>query len=670
MTIQTGAEIWRKYEIPGVPASGPHKPEKEQIIPWATSIEGRGGIAALSYASKALLLADLAHVANSTALVWNDGTPANNGLYQKSGASGLGTWTRIWDLPGDVIRLTVSGGTPNAITATATETPLVPGNKLYLLTPTANNTLPVTINVNGAGFVAIKNALGSSLAANSLLDDLSVLMSWEIDCFQIKVSVPVDATGVLNDALDARDDAETARDAAEAFAALLGNQAATFDHRAQLAAATIAAGIKAARALGYYATGDCPVIDYYRVATQPTTAAKVRSVDRFLPNGTTDATNGGWWQMVISGPQDVRKFGVKFGVDSTTAANDAHAAANVFWPPGNYVLSGDVQTPSNRHIWVQKGASIVNSGGRFTSMVPGGGNIIWQIDGVMSFLATADAGSPGDFASWSVGARGLLEIGGTVASPASNIRVFGSGEFYADYVWPGTIPTGFYDAPYQLNRVGIGLFNVGDSKVEGLNVHNIHGQAIYNQSSGGVNVQFLNNRIHECGFNGLNFNAFGNCYNYRIAGNHVQNVMQGIEASVGIIEGNTILFSNKGILTGAGVGTGPLRITNNTIDFPNVGIDVSFQAGTIVENVMIADNQVHVAGNFGIALDSITSFQLKDNTVYIWGANSAGGAIALGANVTNGQVDGNTMTDRGPHSTGTIINGGVTGVTFGVNPVL
>jgi len=48
------------------------------------------------------------------------------------------------------------------------------------------------------------NALGSSLAANSLLVDLPVIMLWKTDHYQLAVSVPVDATGILA----ARDDAE------------------------------------------------------------------------------------------------------------------------------------------------------------------------------------------------------------------------------------------------------------------------------------------------------------------------------------------------------------------------------------------------------------------------------------------------------------------------------
>src|SRR2546429_127368 len=61
------------------------------------------GAAGLAYANLGAINADLAHAANSSAIVYNDATPANNGLYNKSGASGADGWTRYGDLPNSVI---------------------------------------------------------------------------------------------------------------------------------------------------------------------------------------------------------------------------------------------------------------------------------------------------------------------------------------------------------------------------------------------------------------------------------------------------------------------------------------------------------------------------------------------------------------------------------------
>src|SRR5262245_33909102 len=124
--VELAAEVWRDYETPGVPGSGAWKPDKREIRAWGTWLESllsiTGGTS-LAYSTKAAIDADLAHPANTLAAVYADPTPANNGLYVKSGASGSGSWTRVADLPGDVIRLTVTGGSANAIVASAPQTP-------------------------------------------------------------------------------------------------------------------------------------------------------------------------------------------------------------------------------------------------------------------------------------------------------------------------------------------------------------------------------------------------------------------------------------------------------------------------------------------------------------------------------------------------------------------
>lgn len=52
----------------------------------------------LAKATKAALDADLAHSADSVALVFGDPTAANNGWYRKTGASGAGAWTQFEEL--------------------------------------------------------------------------------------------------------------------------------------------------------------------------------------------------------------------------------------------------------------------------------------------------------------------------------------------------------------------------------------------------------------------------------------------------------------------------------------------------------------------------------------------------------------------------------------------
>lgn len=89
---------YRNFSVDGVPASGRNKPNKADLRALGSLVEqalGTVGIGSvnLTKTTKALLDADLAHGAGSTAIVYADGTDANNDLYVKSGASGTGSWT-------------------------------------------------------------------------------------------------------------------------------------------------------------------------------------------------------------------------------------------------------------------------------------------------------------------------------------------------------------------------------------------------------------------------------------------------------------------------------------------------------------------------------------------------------------------------------------------------
>ncbi|MGY3358468.1 hypothetical protein ACVWZK_005131 [Bradyrhizobium sp. GM0.4] len=290
MTIPTASQVWRKYQLDGVPASGPNNPDKDQIIVWGTFLESLLGAGAggLAYTNLAALNSDLAHPANTTAIVYNDAAPANNGLYVKSGASGTGSWSRMGDLLNGIVRLTVTGGTANAIVTTSPETPSAPGAKLYLMTPGASCSGASTLTVNGAAAVPIKTALASDTVVGSLVANSPVLMAFQVDHYQLMVSLPVDATGVLNDALDARDAAAASAAAAAASASALGNQVHQYDTRAQAIAATIPAGVNLARLLGRTSSADFGGdILYKKLGSTP---SPVRSWH-------FQSTDGAYWQL-------------------------------------------------------------------------------------------------------------------------------------------------------------------------------------------------------------------------------------------------------------------------------------------------------------------------------------------------------------------------------------
>lgn len=91
------ATAFRNFVIDGVPGSGANdvwKSEARGIGPIIEQMLGVGlGAVGVVKATKALLDADLAHAANTTALVYADSIDANNDLYFKVGASGTGGWT-------------------------------------------------------------------------------------------------------------------------------------------------------------------------------------------------------------------------------------------------------------------------------------------------------------------------------------------------------------------------------------------------------------------------------------------------------------------------------------------------------------------------------------------------------------------------------------------------
>jgi hypothetical protein len=92
---------YRDMESPG--STVPNEPDKAGIrqlfgvVDGALASLGVNGAITVKKATKALLDADLAHVADTLAVVYNDATAAYNGIYAKSGGSGSGAWT-ITDL--------------------------------------------------------------------------------------------------------------------------------------------------------------------------------------------------------------------------------------------------------------------------------------------------------------------------------------------------------------------------------------------------------------------------------------------------------------------------------------------------------------------------------------------------------------------------------------------
>lgn len=99
--------------------------------------------------------------------------------------------------------------------------------------------------------------------------------------------------------------------------------------RTDVASTSIPASVGGIGTLGYTAVGDGGDWPHMlRVASEPPHVLKVRSSDRWLPDGTLDQANGGWWEYrPAAGPIPLKKFGAvggavfqaKTGPDDSTA---------------------------------------------------------------------------------------------------------------------------------------------------------------------------------------------------------------------------------------------------------------------------------------------------------------------------------------------------------------
>ncbi|UEM09006.1 hypothetical protein J4G43_030170 [Bradyrhizobium barranii subsp. barranii] len=346
MTVLKASEIWRDYETDEVPASGPHQPAKRDVRQWGSTLESMLAQLGLGFATKAALDVSLLYSANTLAMVYADSTAANNGIYVKSGTSGSGSWSRIGDLQISIIPLTVTGGTGNAIVATAPISPVNPAQHLYLLTPTANNTAATTIAINGGSAVAIKNALNANLASGSLIMGNAALMCWVTDHYQLLVAAAIDGNAILADAQAAAVSAASSASTATAAA----NATLNFATRTAAIAATIGGTVTHITTAGYSAIGDgggsiATGAIYKRVGSLPGHSGYIQSAD------------GAYWE--LTGPWvSVKQFGAVPVVSNLDTDPDAAAAinlcmaycnlkhSNMLIPSGQWALDSAITSPT------------------------------------------------------------------------------------------------------------------------------------------------------------------------------------------------------------------------------------------------------------------------------------------------------------------------------------
>lgn len=319
--VQTAEVIFRDYTTDGISASGRHEPRKVEIREWGTWLEGfanaLGANGGLVYTTKALLDADLAHPANTSAWVIGDSTAANNGIYRKSGGSGSGSWTRVADLPYSFIKASDTGaGTPNAIQATTSiPVPSADGAALIALNIFEDNTAsPVTVSFNGGTALTIKTNTGNDVAAGGLVAGM-IVAGYKSGSTLRLLSDQVSAA-IVAAAEAAADRAEAAEDS---IAGLLAGVTPVFASRATAAAYAPTAAPAFINTAGFYAAGDGGGALYKTVGSEPAHDGKFSiTLD--------DAVTVVWYELAETTFLNVRQFGA---AASQTSATNAAAFLSV-----------------------------------------------------------------------------------------------------------------------------------------------------------------------------------------------------------------------------------------------------------------------------------------------------------------------------------------------------
>jgi hypothetical protein len=167
----SASQVWRDFVVAGVPSSGDYNPAKAEIRSWGARLESfipALGSNASIYLTRAELFADLSKSAKTLAWVVEDDNAAYNGIYQKTGSAGAGSWSRVADLPYSFVQASDTGlGTPNAIQA-ETPTPVSESSIIVLSVGSTNTSSPVTVSFNGSAPIQIKDYTGSDILKNEL----------------------------------------------------------------------------------------------------------------------------------------------------------------------------------------------------------------------------------------------------------------------------------------------------------------------------------------------------------------------------------------------------------------------------------------------------------------------------------------------------------------------
>ena len=273
--------------------------------------------------------------------------------------------------------------------------------------------------------------------------------------------------------------------------------------------------------------------------------------------------------------------------------------------------------------------------------------------------------------------RGIVEFGGTAATPAKGFLIEGV-EVYGDFVGtPSGAGVGAND-----KRRGIAMQSCQEARAFECNVHHTIAEGIWYNNSVGVatldyDIEIADNRVHDCNHDAISPQAFGPD-SFRTHGNTMWNCLNGIEGTIGEHRGN-LAYS----MIGAGYGFGGNNVPaghvtvwsgnwgiNNGV--PGTGaVDFSFDGATTQTGTAVIENNTSIgAGKSGLSASFLSTLILKGNKSFGWGANTATGVGITAGNCTNVFVDGNAVADEGAHSSGGYNIGALGQCVIGVNTAI
>ncbi|UXN70885.1 glycoside hydrolase family 55 protein [Devosia neptuniae] len=323
-------QVYRDWNTPSVPSSGDWEPKKPEIRALLKQIQNSGGLS-VTRNTFAALSGVTPPTESYMGIVLDDPDATKNGYYSRVAAA----W--VWErgFPDTVAQVVLSGsGTVQTGAVGAGVNPA--STEIFFAKVVTPNTSALTLSISGGAARSVVNLAGNPLTAGEWTGMVMFYLN-DTNQYQLLIDAGAAAAAAQSaaDAASAQAAAEAARDAAEGAAETV--VVARYNSKAGVEVATVDLAVKSIELTGYYAGGDGGRSLYRRVAVQPSHAGKIRSTDRFMPDGSTNAGNGGWWEISEGGMVNLRQFGCK--CDGTTDDSAAfQACVDYAFPRGIGVI--------------------------------------------------------------------------------------------------------------------------------------------------------------------------------------------------------------------------------------------------------------------------------------------------------------------------------------------